>query len=171
MTNKLKITKFSTAVRGYHYHGSTWFLDKEEQLVCSHDFGNVFDIFAIKTCKPDGTVVGHLPHEISRATKFLLDRAAQISAILTSTDYRRSRSVQGGVEIACKVIVKFPGIVRNHLLMHRYVEIVNVNYIEPKHEVVLGSFLEKSSTAQPTNKKRIHRTLTIQRKNRSQIRT
>ena len=171
MTNKLKVTKFSTAVRGYHYHGSTWFLEKEEQLVFSHDFGNVFDIFAIKTCKPDGTVVGHLPHEISRATKFLLDRAAQISAILTSTDYRRSRSVQGGVEIACKVIVKFPGIVRNHLLMHRYVEIVNVNYIEPKHEVVLGSFLKKSSTAQPTNKKRIHRTLTIQRKNRSQIRT
>ena len=171
MTNKLKVTKFSAAVRGYNYHGSTWFLDKEEQLVCSHDFGNVFDIFAIKTCKPDGTVVGHLPHEISRATKFLLDRAAQISAILTSTDYRRSRSVQGGVEIACKVIVKFPGIVRNHLLMHRYVEIVNVNYIEPKHEVVLGSFLKKSSTAQPTNKKRIHRTLTIQRKNRSQIRT
>ena len=75
--------------------------------------------------------------------------------ILTSTDHRRSPLVQGGLEIACKVTVKLPGPVRNHLLMDRYVEIVEVNCIEPKHEVILGSFLKKSSTAaQPTNKKR-----------------
>ena len=43
--------------------------------------------FAIKTCKPDGTVAGQLPREISRATKFFLDRGAQILAIPTSTDY------------------------------------------------------------------------------------
>ena len=73
MTNTLKVTEFSAAVKGYHYYGSIWFPEKEEQLDCSHDFGNVFDVFAIKTCKPDGTVVGHLPREISRATKFLLD--------------------------------------------------------------------------------------------------
>ena len=132
MTNTLKVTKFSAAVRGYHYYGSIWFQEKEEQLGCSHDFGNVFDVFAIKTCKPNGTVVGHLPREISRATPL----------------------VQGGLEMACKVIVKLPGTVRNHLLMDRYAEIVKVNYIEPKHEIILGSFLKKSSTAaQPTNKK------------------
>ena len=41
--------------------------------------------------------------------------------------------------------------------MDRYAKIVieKVNYIEPKHEVILGSFLKKLSTAaQPTNKKR-----------------
>ena len=39
--------------------------------------------------------------------------------------------------------------------MDRYVEIIKVNYIELKYEVILGSFLKKSSTAtQPTNKKR-----------------
>ena len=44
---------------------------------------------------------------------------------------------------------------RNHLLVDRYVEIVKVNYIELKHEVILGSFLKKSSAAaQTTNKKR-----------------
>ena len=96
-----------------------------------------------------------MPREISRATKFTLDRGAQISAILTSTDYRSSLLLQGGLEIACKVIVKLPGTVRNDLLMDRYVEIVKVNYIEPKHEVILRSFLKKSPTAaQPTNKKR-----------------
>ena len=152
MTNTLKVTEFSAAVRGYHYYGSIWFPEKEDQLDCSQDFGNVFDVFAIK---PDGKVVGHLPREISRATKFLLDRNAQISVILTSADCRRSLLVQVGLEIACKVIVKLPGTVRNHLLLDRYIEIVKVNYIEPKHEVILKSFLKKSSTAaQPTNKKR-----------------
>ena len=155
MTNKLKVAEFSAAVRGYHYYGSIWFPEKEEQLDCSHDFGNVFDVFVIKTWKPDGTVVGHLPREISNAAKFLLDRGAQISAILTLTDYRKSPLVQGGLEIACKVIVKLSGTVRNHLLMDRYVKIVKVNYIEPKHEVILGYFIKKSSTAaQPTNKNR-----------------
>ena len=39
--------------------------------------------------------------------------------------------------------------------MRRYVKTVKVNYIKPKHEVILGSFLKKMSTAaQPTNKKR-----------------
>ena len=52
MTSTLKVTKFSAAVRGYHYYGSIWFPEKEEQLDCSHNFGNVFDVFAIKTCKP-----------------------------------------------------------------------------------------------------------------------
>ena len=153
MTITLKVIEFSAAVRGYHYYGSIWFPEKGEQLDCSHDFSDVFDVFAIKPCKPNGAVVGHLPGEISRATKFLLDPRVQISAILTPTVYRRSPLVQGGLEI--KVIVKLSGTVRNHLLMDRYVKIVKVNYIEPKHEVILGSFLKKSSTAtQPTNKKR-----------------
>ena len=153
MTITLKVTKFSAAVRGYHYNDSIWFPEKGKQLDCSHNFSNVFDVFAIKPCKPDGAVVGHLPGEISRATKFLLDQRVQISAILTSTDYQRSPLVQGGLEI--KVIVKLSGTVRNHLPMDRYVKIVNVNYIEHKHEAILGSFLKKLSTAtQPTNKKR-----------------
>ena len=74
MTNTLQVTDFSAAVRGYHYYGGIWFPEKEEQLDCPHDFGNVFDVFAIKTSKADGTVVGHLSHEISRTTKFLLDK-------------------------------------------------------------------------------------------------
>ena len=120
MTITLKVTEFSAAVRGYQYYGSIWFPEKGEQLDCSHDFSDVFDVFTIKPCKTVGAAVCHLPGEISRATKFLLDPRVQISAILD-----------------------------------RYVKIVKVNYIEPKHEVILGSFLKKLSTAtQPTNKKR-----------------
>ena len=171
MTNTLKVTEFSAAVRGYHYYGSIWFPEKEEQLDCSHDFGNVFDVFAIKTCKLDGTVVGHLPREISMATKFLLDRGAQISVVLTSTDYRRSPLVQGGFEIACKVIVNLPGTEQNHLLMDRYVETVKVKYI-PNMKLYLDLFLKNHLLQlNQQTKREIHRTLAIQRKSRSQTMT
>ena len=38
-------------------------------------------MFAIKTCRLEGgEIVGHLPREISRPTKFLLDRGAKVTA-------------------------------------------------------------------------------------------
>ena len=55
--------------------------------------------------------------EISRVTKFLLVRRANVSAKLTSTHYRRSPLVQGGIEIPCAVTVTMPGTVSNQLLM------------------------------------------------------
>ena len=47
--------------------------------------------------------------EISRVTKFLLDRGANVSAKLRSTHYRRSPLVQGGIEIQCVVTVSTAG--------------------------------------------------------------
>ena len=79
-------------------------------------------------------------------TKFLLDRGAIILATLTTTDYRRSPLVQGGLETACKVTVKMPGTIRNHMLMDRYLELVRSLYAEPNNEVILGSFMPSTST-------------------------
>ena len=74
--------------------------------LCFHEERNTFDRFAIKVCEKDkNEIVGHLPMEISRVTKFLLDRGANVSAKLTSTHYRRSFLVQGGIEIPCVVSV------------------------------------------------------------------
>ena len=112
-------------------------------LVCYHKFENTFDMFAIKTCKSNGQIVGHLPREISRVTKFLLDRGAVVQATLSTTHYRRSPLVQGGFEIACKVSVKMPGTIKNHLLMDRYFELVRLRYTEPKNKVILRSFLPR----------------------------
>ena len=47
------------------------------------------------------TPVGHLSMEISRTTKFLIDRGATVTAELTSDHYRRSPLIQGGIEIPC----------------------------------------------------------------------
>ena len=85
-----------------------------------HEEDNTFDRFAIKVCEKDkNEILGHLPMEISRVTKFLLDRGANASAKLTSTHYR-SPLVQGGIEIPCVVTVSMPGTVINQLLMGRY---------------------------------------------------
>lgn len=99
--NSEKVGEFSAAVRGYHYYCK---IDPEEEevLQCLYDLGNVFDAFAIKICKADESVVGHLPREISRSTTLLLDRGAKITAKLITTHYRRSPLVQGGLEIVCK---------------------------------------------------------------------
>ena len=72
--------------------------------------------------------------EISRVAKFLLDRGANVSAKLTSTHYRRSPLVQGGIEIPCVVTVSMPGTVINQLLMERYKQFVETLYMEPKGE-------------------------------------
>ena len=61
--------------------------------------------FAIKTCGMDGLIVGHLPMEISHSSAFLLLRSAVITGVLTYTHYRRSPIVEGGLEIACKLMI------------------------------------------------------------------
>lgn len=156
--NYEKTSEFTAAVRGYHFYRNIWRPYMTEKLECYHEFGNVFDMFAIKTCKASGEVVGHLPREISRATKFLLDRGAKVSAELVITShYRRSPLVQGGLEISCKVIVKMPGTVKNQLLMGRYLEIIKDLYAGPKNEVILGSFLTPVQQQKQPMVRQLHR--------------
>ena len=58
-----KLVEFPTTVRGVHYYKKYWNPVESQCL----------DYFAIKTCQKDGKIVGHLPMEISRPTKYLLD--------------------------------------------------------------------------------------------------
>ena len=99
-------------------------------------------MFAMKVCD-DVKIVGHLPMAISRPTKYLLDRGAVFTVELTSSNYRRSPLIQGGLEIPGKVTATMPGTVKNHLLIEKYKEIVNERYAEPMDEevLVLASFL------------------------------
>jgi len=139
----MKIFEFSSAVRGYHYYRRFWNPQKDQLLECFHENQNPFDRFAIKVCDVGNeNPVGHLPREISRITKFFMDRGAIVSAQLTSEHYRRSPIVQGGMEIPCKVTVKIPGTCINLLLMEKYKQLVEQLYIEPKTEEIFGSFLE-----------------------------
>ena len=99
-------------------------------------------MFAIKTCRMnENKILGHLPREISRATKFLLDRGANITN-LSSTRYRRSPLFQRGLEIPCTVKVCFPASIKPDMLIGKYKEIVEGLYIQPKNEVMISCLIE-----------------------------
>ena len=63
-------------------------------------------MLAIKSCLTDQNgkeqIVGHLPLELSRFKKYLLDRGVVVIAKLSSIRYRRSVLVQRGLEIHCQ---------------------------------------------------------------------
>ena len=84
--------------------------------------------------------------EISRATKFLMDRGATVRATLTSTKYRVSPIVQGDLEIACKLTVKMPVKKISHARISKYEEIFTANYCDPEEETIKGSFIGHNET-------------------------
>ena len=110
-TNKTLV--FSAAVRNFHVYQHVWNPLENEELECLFERHNVYGIFVIKTCRLEGgQIVGHFPREISRPTKFFLDRGAKVTAQLTGTHYRRSPLFQGGLEIPCLATVTIPGSIK-----------------------------------------------------------
>ena len=69
-------------------------------LECSCEKDNPYDSFSIKVFKPDfpAEIIGHLPMEVSRTTKFIIDRGAQDAVKIRGKHYRRSPLIQGGLE-------------------------------------------------------------------------
>ena len=132
-----KEIEFQAAVRGFHYYRKYWKPKEGELLSRSHEFGNPFDVFAID----EGDIVGHLPRKICRASKFLLDRGAVMNAKLSSSHYRRSPLVQGGMEIPCKITVKMRPTIKNCEILKRFLDMVTSMYAEPEVPLILGSIL------------------------------
>ena len=120
------------------------------QTDCAHKKGNPYDYFAIKTCQKDGKIVGHLPMEISRPTKYLLERGARITATLTSTLYYASPLVQRGLKIPCLIKVYMPRTVKNKQIISMYEEVIEALYQEDGWPVI-GSILNWSETTEPAD--------------------
>ena len=134
--------EFESAVRGYHYYRKYRSPKEHKTLNCYHEPGNPFDIFAIKTCSHRSLQpVGHLPREISRLTKLILDRGAEVEAKLTSNQYRCSPITQGELEIPCTVNIKMPASILNRNLLKRYEEMVSHLYAEAEESIMMGSFI------------------------------
>ena len=145
MASKNRSFEFTAAIRGYHVYQKIWQPELNETLVCIYERRNEFDAFSVKTVRAvDNATFGHLPREISRPTKYLLDRGATVKAVITFSYYRRSPLFQGGLEIPCSVTVSMPGTIRNHLLLDRYRELVAELYCEPKGEIIIGNFLSQT---------------------------
>ena len=103
-----------------------------------------YDLFAIK-CLRGNMIVGHLPKEIPRPTKYLLDRGAIVTATIAAEHYRKSPLLQDGLEIRCVIIFTMTATVRGHLLLQRFDQFVTTLHAEPKDEVIVGSYLTKTN--------------------------
>lgn len=137
--------EYSSAIRGYHFYKNTWLPEKGQKLDCNYERDNMFDWFAIKVCeKKSDKIVGHLPKEVSRITKFILNRGAIITAEITLDHYRRSPLVQGGLEVPCKIKVTTPPYFNMNVLK-KYEDLVKELYVEPKNEEILGTFVDIQS--------------------------
>ena len=102
-----KLMEFLTAVCGFHYYKKYWDPVESECLDCADEKENPYEVpKRWKDCC-------HLPLEISRPTKYLLDRGARIATTLTSTLHYASPIVQGGLEIPCLTKVYMPRTVKN----------------------------------------------------------
>ena len=116
----MEVHTFTAAVRGFHYYRRFWRPKENEKLDCFYEPGNVFDQFAIKTVDERGETVGHLPKEISRVTKYFLDRGISMHCKLASKHYCRSPLVQGELEIKCEVVINSRATGLQSMLTARY---------------------------------------------------
>ena len=111
---------------------------------CYQERNSPFDRFAIKCCLAGKEeLVGHIPNEISRVTKFFIVRGAAITAQLVENHYRRSPLVQGGLDIPCKLTAAIPGTVSNLVCVKKCKEIVTNLCIESKNEEILVFFFSQ----------------------------
>lgn len=141
---------FTAAVRGYHYYRRFWQPKENEKLICLHEPGNAFDRFAIKTVSENGETVGHLPKEISRITKYFLDRGASMYCTLSSEHYRRSPLVKGGLEIECQGVIETRATILQAKLTSRYLDLVKDLYTEPTEDIAVGNLFNFVMTLPPT---------------------
>ena len=77
----------------------------------------------------------------------MIARRAMVEAQLTAAHYRRSRLVQGGLEITCSLTFKMPATRKSSELLKKYLELFESKYIEPQEIINFGTFNKKDSLA------------------------
>ena len=140
-----RVLSLQAAVREFHVYKAIWKPKDSEVLACSREENNPHDPFAIKPCKLDsGKIVGHLPMELSRISKFILDRGAKIDVKLCETRYCRCPLVQGGLKIPCDLVIRMPNTMKSAELLKKYLKLFENCYEGPQEIVILGTFGSKS---------------------------
>ena len=140
-----RVLSLQAAVKGFHVYKAIWKQKDSEVLACSREANNPHDPFAIKPCQLDsGKIFGHLPMELSRIKKFILDRGAKVEVKLCETHYGRSPLVQRDLEILCDLVITMPNTMKSAELPKKYLKLFENCYKEPQEIVILGNFGSKS---------------------------
>ena len=126
-------------------------------MKCCYKRNNCYDRYAIGATKRlrgrlANSTVGHLPREISRATRFFLLRRGVVCA----KEPQRSPLVQGGLEIPVQVTAEMDLTERNKAILEKHKQIVVSNYKEPGmddnfDDCVAASYANLASRGVSTN--------------------
>ena len=80
------------------------------------------------------SIVGHVPKEISRYTRYIVEHGAFVDDFVLATHHRPSLLMQGGLEIPIKLVVKLTDNEVNSAKLQKYRKFVDENYKEPVDE-------------------------------------
>lgn len=147
----MKLHKYPSAARGYHYYGSYWQSIVGEELDSMYERDNIFDLFAIKVIKKTTVeMVGHLPMENSRVRKYLMGCGARFAIVLTSSHHCFSPLFQGGLEISCEVGIYLPSTQKNKELVGIYDNLKPQIYPLSKSFIIGWSLQTSEEVSSPT---------------------
>ena len=127
--------EFSCGLRGFHVYCNIWKPKLNEKINITHERGNMYDPNAIagKIMLPGtlvASIVGHIPKEISRCIRYIVEHGASVDAFVLATHHRPSPLIQGGLEIPIKLVVKLTDNEVNSAKLQKYRKFVDENYRE-----------------------------------------
>ena len=145
------VVTFPCGLRSYHVYRTVWSPLLNERLNTIHESSNNYDRYAVAATKDvsghsSPTIVGHLPKEISRITRYIMQYAATVTVRICDINYRRSPLIQGGLEIPVEVTVCMPFNPKNKAALDRFESLLAELYKEPangKHEDITATILEE----------------------------
>ena len=141
----VKLYKYPSAVRGYHYYRNYCQPVVGEELDCMHERDNPFNLFVIAIKKTTRKTVGHLPMENLRVAKYLMHRGARFTVVLTSSQYCDSPLVQGELEIPCEVGIYLPPTQKSNELVEIYTNVIQPQIYPRLKSFMTGSLLQTST--------------------------
>ena len=77
------------------------------------------------------SIVGHIPKEISRYTRYIVEHGASVDGFVLATHHRPSPLIQGGLEIPIKLVVRLTDKEVNSAKLQKYLKFVDKKYKEP----------------------------------------
>ena len=90
------------------------------------------------------SIVLHIPKEISRNTRYIVEHGASVDTLFLQTHHRPSLPMQGGPEIPIKLVVKLTDNEVNSAKLQKYRKFMDENYKEP----VDGKFTDATERIQ-----------------------
>ena len=74
------------------------------------------------------SIVGHIPKEVSRYTRYIVEHGASVDVFVLATHHRPSPLIHGGLEIPIKLVVKLTDKEVNSANPQKYRKFVDENY-------------------------------------------